>query len=184
MNSYKVATFAGIFEEFGVKDGHRLSSTFKFPQGICTDKKGALYVADSNSIRVIRGVQVTSITTVQSFGICVGKDGNLYFTDYWNHTVCKIMDGEVKVVAGIRGTRGSDDGPQGTLDRPYGIVEGEEGEFYVTCRGNGTVRKVSKDGSLSTLCSGLGLRLPEEGPRGSPRIPLGTCMLPNLLEVV
>ena len=126
------------------------------------DRQGTLYVADggNKTIRMIRGDQVNNLITKDEVsldwpcGVCIGKDGNLYFTDRYKQVVCKVIDGKATVLAGIL-SKGDEDGAQGTLSTPTGIVEGEEGEFYVTCLDSGSIRKVSKDGSLSTICTGL-----------------------------
>jgi len=167
MKSYKVTRFAGTGQE-GAQDGHRLSSSFGDLSRICMDKQGTIYFADNGNkaIRMILGDQVTDFLTKDEVGlecpcgVCIGKDGNLYFTDSNKQVVCKVIDGKATVLAGIPSVSGVEDGAQGTLSEPSGIVEGEEGEFYVTCSGSGSIRKVSKDGSLSTLCTGL------QGPRG------------------
>ena len=162
METFKVTRFAGTGEE-GEINGHRLSSSFSVLRGICMDKEGTLYVADggTRTIRKILGDQVTNLITKDEVildypcGVCLGKDGNLYFTDRTKHVVCKVIDGITTVLAGIPSEQGNEDGAQGTLSFPTGIVEGEEGEFFVACSGPGSIRKVSKDGSLSTLCTGL-----------------------------
>lgn len=43
-------------------------------------------------------------------GVAVGEDGILYFSDYSNHVIYRVKDGEVSALAGKAGERGNVDG--------------------------------------------------------------------------
>jgi hypothetical protein len=97
---------------------------------------------------------VTTIATIgYSVGIAVDHDGTLYFTSYDN-TIRKLTsDGTTTIVAGQAGSRGSADGigSEARFDLPAAIVAGGNGILYVSDSGNNTVRRITPDGTVSTI---------------------------------
>ncbi|EFG04089.1 Receptor protein kinase (plasmid) [Streptomyces clavuligerus] len=89
------------------------------------------------------------------YGIAVDSAGTLYFSDYNNHRVRKITtDGKVSTVAGIgsAGYRG-DNGPavSAQLNCPREVAVDGAGAVYVTDAENHRVRKITADGTISTV---------------------------------
>ncbi|MFK7904169.1 MAG: T9SS type A sorting domain-containing protein [Chitinophagales bacterium] len=86
------------------------------------------------------------------FGICKDKDGNLYVADAENHCIRKINpEGEVSTYVG--GAEGYQDGIAAfaRFNQPINICVDEEGNLYVSDFLNHRIRKVSTDGSVSTV---------------------------------
>ncbi|WP_333772579.1 RICIN domain-containing protein, partial [Streptomyces sp. IBSBF 3136] len=85
--------------------------------------------------------------------------GDLYIADYGNNRVRKVTpDGTISTVAGT-GTAGfgGDDGPAASakLSGPTGVAVDSAGDLYIADYGNNRVRKVTADGTISTV-SGTG----------------------------
>lgn len=81
--------------------------------------------------------------------------GNLYFVDAGNHAVRRIRtDGTIEAVAG-NGNRGraGDGGPavNATLQDPGGIALDKDGNLFIADKGNNRVRKVDKEGTITTI---------------------------------
>ncbi len=107
-------------------------------------------------------------------GVAVDPAGNLYVTEYANHTVRKVTaDGKVATLAGLAGTAGTNNGP-GTVARfrdPEGIARDRSGNLYVADNFNHTIRKMTPDATgtnwwVSTLAGRPGVRGLADG-RGS-----------------
>jgi sugar lactone lactonase YvrE len=92
------------------------------------------------------------------FGLAFGNSGDLYFTEPIDCLVRKRHGGVVTTVAGngICGNLG--DGipaVEAELNNPQGVVLDSSGNIYIQDTGNGSVRKVTPDGTLHTFASGL-----------------------------
>ena len=82
--------------------------------------------------------------------------GNLYIADKEAHGVRKVsLNGVISTVAGtnIAGDGGDGPAPATTvaLDNPNGLDVHADGTFYILDLGNAKVRKVTPDGTLTTL---------------------------------
>ncbi|MFF8868394.1 NHL repeat-containing protein [Streptomyces sp. NPDC015139] len=89
------------------------------------------------------------------FGVAVDGAGNLYIADRSNHRVRKVTpDGTITTVAG-NGQAGfvSDGGPAAAtgLNTPYGMAVDAAGNLYIADRNNHRVRKVTPDGTITTV---------------------------------
>ncbi len=101
-------------------------------------------------------------TSAQFFfptAVAVDANGNVYVADQQNHTIRKITpSGVVTTLAGTALQEGSTDGT-GSAARfryPSGIATDATGNLYVTDSGNGTVRKVTPSGVVTTLAGAAG----------------------------
>ena len=88
-------------------------------------------------------------------GVCLNAAGVVFFTDWGNQRVRKILpDGTIQLVAG-NGTQGfsGDGGPaeRASLNAPYGIDCAPDGSLYIVDIGNHRIRRVSPDGVISTV---------------------------------
>jgi sugar lactone lactonase YvrE len=86
--------------------------------------------------------------------IAMDGAGNAYIADAMNHTIRKVTPaGVVTTFAGAAGFNGSDDGPAASarFNTPRGIVRDVAGNLYVADTGNELIRKISPDGTVSTL---------------------------------
>ncbi len=80
--------------------------------------------------------------------------GNLYVADSANYVIRKISaQGVVTTLAGMPGVRGNVDakGAAARFSRPSGIAVDSSGIIYVAETENATIRKVTPDGTVTTL---------------------------------
>ena len=140
---------------------------------IATDAEGNLYLADNNRIRKVdqQGIITTiagtgeegfsgdgGLATAAKFsGICgmaFDAQGNLYLSDIGNQRVRKIeTHGVITTVAGTGVQDFSGDGglaTAATLNGPGALAFDREGNLYINDYGNNRVRKVDKNGIITT----------------------------------
>ncbi|PYS95419.1 MAG: hypothetical protein DMF65_14185, partial [Acidobacteria bacterium] len=166
----EVSTLAGGRE--GYADGAGAAAAFDTPSALALDRDGNLYVADTANNRIRRVTPDGSVTTVAGdgtagfrdgpasqaqfdspVGVAVDEDGSVYVADTYNDRVRVLTkDGKVKTIAGM-GRPGYSDGDAGTalFDTPCAVVAGGAGEVFVADTGNNRLRKITKNGQVSTL---------------------------------
>jgi sugar lactone lactonase YvrE len=91
--------------------------------------------------------------------VAVDSAGNVYVADTWNCTIRKVTPtGGVTTLAGLAGSPGNADGTGSAaqFNQPSGVAVDGAGNVYVADTGNSTIRKVTPDGLVTTLASGLG----------------------------
>lgn len=152
------------------------SGTGKFgePRGIAVDTNGNLFVGDY-SAHVVR--KVTSTGTVSNHagtaptpgssdgttstalfngpsGVAFDAEGNLYVADTLNNTVRKIsITGAVTTLAGMAGRTSSVDGSatSARFEDPYAVAVDGSGNLYVADSTDHSIRKITSDGTVTTL---------------------------------
>ncbi len=166
-----VSTFAGAGGT-GFNDGTTATAHFNYPQAVAVDSHGVVYVSDtfSHTIRKIAGGNVTTLagrpyhsgTNDGSgaaayfntpLGLAVDGAGSVYVADSFNHTVRKINPaGVVSTLAGVPRSYGVVDGTGSTarFSSPMGLAMDGMENLYVA-EGNGTIRKVTRTGIVTTL---------------------------------
>ena len=105
-------------------------------------------------------------------GLEMAPDGTVYFADSYSHRVRKIApDGTISTIAGsgafnkpVCGSSGSyvfgsfsgDGGPatSATMDSPQDVTVGPDGLLYIADSGNGRVRRINADGTMTTVAGG------------------------------
>ena len=173
-----VTILAGTGKE-GSADGTGEKAQFNGPSGVCSDKKGNVYVADflNHTIRKIDKNNI--VTTIAGNGkpgykngkganaqfnyprgICIDKKGNLYISDSWNHRIRKIdTNGNVTTFAGGGNYFNPDsvgewvDGKDTTARfyTPCGIGIDGQSNIYVTDARSHRIRKIDAKGIVTTI---------------------------------
>ena len=169
-----VSTLAGSAGSSGSTDAAGSAARFAAPQGIAVDAAGTVYVADASNftIRSISPAGVVSTfagsagspgsadgtgAAAQFFNptsVAVDAAGNVYVTDFSNHTIRKIAPaGIVTTLAGSVGNLGSSDGTGSAarFSNPRGVAVDAAGNVYVADYNNNTIRKITPAGVVTTM---------------------------------
>lgn len=167
-----VTTFAGAVDQPGSIEGPRLTARFSQPRGIAFDPTGNLYVAEDFKIRRIsvagsvitvagggspRGVDGTgsAASVLGATNIAPLPNGDFVFTEFVNNTVrtMTLADNTVVTIAGLAPQTGNADGAGTTarFDLPYQIAADAAGTIYVADFNNNRIRRISSNGTVTTL---------------------------------
>lgn len=201
----KISTVAGTGAAgYRGDNGPAVSAQLNCPREVAVDSAGALYVTDAANHRVRKITADGKISTVAGtgtagftgdggpavtarlnypLGVVVDSTGTLYISDHANHRIRKITaDGTISTVAGtgVAGFKG-DGGPavSSQLNRPYAVAVDDADSLYITDGGNHRVRKITADGTISTVAgtgtAGFG---GDDGPADSAQLnlPLGVAV--------
>ena len=166
-----VTTFAGSGAP-GSVNGTGTAATFNGPRGIAVDSSGTLYVSDSYNNRIRKITSAGVVTTFVGGGNTINSNninnsinspegldldsaGNLYVADNGSHRIRKITPSGVMttVAGGGMSASGSVDGT-GTDARfylPRDIVVDGSSTIYVADMGNSLIRKITREGVVTTL---------------------------------
>jgi trimeric autotransporter adhesin len=144
------------------------------PVAVAVDALGNLFIGDdTNYVRKVTldgiittvagnglpgysgdGGPATAAEIYGPFGIALDPSGNLFIADSSNHRIRKVTpDGTISTVAG-NGTAGfSGDGGPATAAAISGdgVAVGPAGELYLSDTTNQRIRKVTPDGTISTI---------------------------------
>jgi sugar lactone lactonase YvrE len=182
---YAFTNFAGLPGAIGANNGTGSAARFNFPTGVVVDSVGNVYVADTDNHTIRKITPARVVTTLAGsagqsgsangtgsaarfsnpIGVAVDRAGNVYVGDNLNHTIRKITPaGVVTTLAGSAGQTGSADGT-GSAARfsyPNGVAVDSATNVYVADTGNFTIRKITPDGTVTTLtgASAAGLSYP------------------------
>ncbi len=118
----------------------------------------------------------------QPMGLAVDAAGNLYAADTLNYTIRKVTpDGVVTTLAGSAGVSGTSDGigAAARFSALKGIAVDGAGNIYAV--DNGTVRKISPAGAVTTLAGAPGEQGNTDGAGGTARFnhPWGIASAPD-----
>lgn len=180
-----VTTLAGLPLPYSTGesvDGTGSTARFNQPSGLAVDGTGNLYVADSGNKTIRKVTAAGTVTTLAGSpndnhhvpgnadgvaaaarfdnptGVAADSAGNVYCADQYNHTIRKISPaGLVTTLAGLSGSGGNADGA-GSAARfmhPHGVAVDSSGTVFVADMGNGTIRKISPVGVVTTLAGQL-----------------------------
>lgn len=183
--SGNVRTLAG--DAPGFADGRNDGARFRYPAGVAVGPQGQVYVADTGNHRIRQvthhkfshdGEVVTFAGSRQGDddgrgtaaefnapkGVAVDAHGTVYVADSGNHLIRRISpQGVVTTLAGS--SLGFADGAGATAKfaHPSGIAVDSRGVVYVADTNNHRIRKITPDGTVSTL-AGTGLWGLADGP--------------------
>jgi sugar lactone lactonase YvrE len=179
----KVTTLAGKYGDSGDADGQGPAAQFQGPTGVALDAKGNIYVANTHGNTVRKITPDGTVTTLAGkpgdgnalsvdgkggaarFGepraIAVDGDGIIYVADEQFGTVRKIaLDGTVSTLAGDASgaaTTSKDGvGTKAAITSPRGIAVDAKGNVYVADTDNNAIRKITPDGTVTTLAGKIG----------------------------
>lgn len=127
----------------------------------CVNSKVFRYDQSGKLIRTYEVKTPFTSTCVNCFdwagGFVVDGLGGIYLSDEYNQVILRldVNSGQTTVHAGKPGTFGNSDVGTGLLGTPRGLALDSKNNLYIADQGNGAVRKVSPDGKVSTVQSGL-----------------------------
>jgi len=149
-----------------------LPGSFDTPSGLALDTAGNLFVADTGAHTIRKISPAGAVTTLAGDGVAGFRDGpaatarfngpigvaadnkgNVYVADSYNDRIRIITpEGQVRTLAG-QDAPGFADGQAAAaaFDTPTGIALDRRGALLVADSGNNAIRKVEKDGRVSTL---------------------------------
>ncbi|MGZ8237201.1 MAG: PKD domain-containing protein, partial [Methylobacter sp.] len=171
-----ITTVAGTSQEgYSGDGGPATQAQLASPTSIAIGPDGSLYIADDENYRIRRVGADGIITTVagtgqfgdagdggpatqaqleQPYGVAVGPDGSLYFSDRFSDRIRRVgADGIITSVAGGGDNEGGDGGPatEARLSFPEGIAIGQDGSLYIADTDNHRIRRVGADGIITTV---------------------------------
>lgn len=116
--------------------------------------------------------------------IVTDTNGNFFVADSQNHAIRKVTtNGVVTAFAGQLGASGSLNatGTNAQFDTPSGLAFDGSGNLFVADTGNGTIRKITPAGAVSTFAGIAGSSGFADGPAGGAQFysPLGIAVATN-----
>lgn len=163
-----VTTLAGGDTTGFAINGTGVNASFFDPLAVAVDASGNIYVADAgdNAIRKVTSAGVVTTfaqnnsadsTTASIFvnpsGVALDGSGNIFVAGYLTNSIVKVTQaGAASVFAGT-GQPGSANGAGSTASFyfPNSVATDAAGNVYVADGVNNLIRKITTDGSVSTL---------------------------------
>ncbi len=199
-----IATIAGNGSQAFFGDGGPAANAgLNHPRGLAVDSSGNVYISDVDNRRIRRVTPSGMISTVAGngmpgnsgdgglavnaslsdvTGLALDAAGNLYIADAGNRRVRKVTPGGIISTVAGTGVEGfSGDGGPATnaqLNRPTSVIV-SAGNLYIADSSNQRLRRVSSDGTITTLAgNGVAGFSGDGGPATSAslRFPLGMAM--------
>ncbi len=158
----------------GRTDGSAIDAQFNAPVGVTAATDGSVYVTEVNNFTLRRIATDGTVSTVaglapdtgsadgrgaearfnRPLGIAGDAAGNVFVADTGNHTIRKVTpEGVTTTVAGRAGQAGLVDGPvaQALFNTPTSVAVDVDGNLYMADHDNQRVRRIGRDGMVTTL---------------------------------
>ncbi|MGZ8294137.1 MAG: gluconolaconase [Telluria sp.] len=156
----------------GYADGAGAAASFHTPSALALDAAGNLYVADTGNNAIRKVTPAGVVTTLAGggpagfrdgaaaqaqfngpVGVAVDRAGNVWVADTYNDRIRKIAPGGMVTTVAGGAMPGDLDGPalEARFDTPCAIVADADGNLYIADTQNGAIRKLSRDGQVTTL---------------------------------
>jgi hypothetical protein len=181
-----VTTVAGQAGYSGSTDATGTAAQFNQPTDVTVDGSGNLFVSDNGNLTVRKITPAGVVTTFAGSllhggsgdgtgsgarfnglqGICMDGAGNVYVADSVNNAIRKIDPAAaVTTVAGLPMYDGSVDGVSRSarFSYPADVAADAAGNIYVADCNNGTVRKISPSGMVTTVAGQAGAYGSDDG---------------------
>jgi sugar lactone lactonase YvrE len=199
-----VATIAGRAGQSGFADGPSSAAMFNSPLGLAVAANGTIYVADSGN-HLIRAISPGGFVTTLAgraenwgsedgsgtnarfngpVGLALDEQENLFVADSNNHTIRKITpEGTVSTWAGVSGVDGCRDGDaqSARFCKPAELAMDRKNNLFVADSFNHLIRKIARDGKVSTVTGAAGSSGAADGINGQARLfnPYGLAIRPD-----
>lgn len=193
----RVLLLAVLFALCGILASVRATPAVIAPNGLAIAPDGTLYISDIGTHRVVKlqddgevivvagngkgafggdGGAATNAFLFAPMDVTFDRDGNLLIADTYNHRVRRVdRRGVITTVAG-NGKAGykGDNGPalDAALDNPQGIAADEHGHVYVADTYNHVVRRVDRNGIMTTFAGTEAGLAGDGGPANKAQISL------------
>lgn len=127
--------------------------------GNCNNTKLYRYWRGSLVREITVTLPFTSSSNSYVWGSSLAVDslGGIYLSDERNHVILRVDEatGKTSVHAGQPGVLGNSNSGKGQLNLPRGIALDSKNNLYIADTWNGSVRKVTPEGIISTIQTGL-----------------------------
>ncbi len=186
-----VTIAGGVRPGFAGDGGPAIHGLVYDPGALALDSAGNLFIADSGNYRVrrIRAGALPVIETVAGNGrfrsagdsgpaldaflygpsnMVTDQQGNLNFSEPGSHRIRRIdSQGRISTFAGGNAGFSGDGGPAAVAAflLPSGLAMDRDGNLYVADTGNDRVRRIGRDGVVTTVAGG-GTKIVDEGGEG------------------
>jgi len=156
----------------GSADGAGAAAQFRAPLGPAVDGEGNIIIVDTFNHRVRKISPDDTVTTLtgsgragfadgsdaaaqfnKPYGAAVDGEDNIIIADMGNHRVRKITRDDTVITLAGSGSAGLTDGAGAAAQfkNPRGAAVDDEGNIIIADRFNHRVRKITRDGTVSTL---------------------------------
>ncbi len=190
-----ISTTAGSGKA-GYKDGKGTAAVFRNVMGIAFGATGTVWIADSGNHRIRKMAADGTVTSVTGIGkasfadgpaskaafhwpadLAAAPDGSVWVADRSNSRIRRVAkDGSVTTIAGQSGGFANGKGSTARFNNPYGIDITKGGVAVVADHYNNRVRRITADGTVSTLAGGKYDFKDGKGASAAFRRPLGIAL--------
>jgi uncharacterized repeat protein (TIGR01451 family) len=136
--------------------------TYFMPAILAVDQQGTLFVPNTGNHRIQRITSSGTVSTAATFAqfeyptsVAVDHEGNLFVVVDQDHRIRKVTpNGIMSTVAGTGDEGFSGDGGAATSARlmyPTAVAVDREGNLFIADSGNARIRKVGRDGIITTV---------------------------------